>query len=282
MPSEGRIVTSADGTKIWAQNAGDPSKPAVVFIHGFSCTALHFEKQFTDARMLTNLYMIRYDVRGHGQSDQPIVPEAYESVRHAEDLYVVCETFKVKKPFLVGWSLGGIVAADAVAHYGTDYITGSILINALPYRSMHPEVAHPTIMEILPRILTSDATELSKGVRDFVISCVAPGRSIPYANMCMWAGAMLLQHPLVRTHSVSRTQDERALMSVAKTLPVLCIQGSEDQHIIAAKHEQFMKSNFGNVEYYTLPGIGHSTFWEQPEKVNELVLVWVKKVSQVR
>jgi pimeloyl-ACP methyl ester carboxylesterase len=48
-----------------------------------------------------------------------------------------------------------------------------------------------------------------------------------------------------------------------------------------AKHEQFMKSNFGNVEYHTLPGLGHSTFWEQPEKVNELVLAWVKKVSQV-
>ena len=53
--------------------------------------------------------------------------------------------------------------------------------------------------------------------------------------------------------------------------------------MIAAKHEQFMKSNFGNVEYHTLqvPGLGHSTFWEQPEKVNELVLAWVKKVSQV-
>jgi pimeloyl-ACP methyl ester carboxylesterase len=64
MSSEGQIVTSADGTKIWAQNAGDPSKPAVVFIHGFSCTALHFEKQFTDAQMLTNLYMVRRDRPG--------------------------------------------------------------------------------------------------------------------------------------------------------------------------------------------------------------------------
>jgi len=87
----------------------------------------------------------------------------------------------------------GVVAADAVAHYGTDYISGSILINAIPYRSMQPEVAHPAAMEILPHILTSDATELSKGVRDFVISCVAPGHLIPYPDMCMWAGAMLLQ-----------------------------------------------------------------------------------------
>ena len=59
----------------------------------------------------------------------------------------------------------GIVAADAVAHYGTDYISGSILIDVMPYRSMHPEVAHPVVMEILPRILTNDAIEFSKGSR---------------------------------------------------------------------------------------------------------------------
>jgi len=280
MSGEGRFVTSADGIKIWAQNAGDPSKPAVVFIHGFSCSSLHFEKQFTDAQMLTNLHMIRYDVRGHGQSDQPIFPEAYESAHHAEDLNAVCEAFKVNKPFLAGWSLGGIVAADAVAHYGTDYISGSILINAMPYRAMHPEVANPVILEILPRILANDATEFSKGVRDFVISCATPGRSIPYSDMCMWTGTILLQHPLARTYSVSRTQDERALMSVSKTLPLLCIHGSEDQHMIATDHEQFMKLNFGNVEYHTIPGIGHMTFWERPEKINELMLAWIKKVSQ--
>jgi len=224
--------------------------------------------------------MIRYDVRGHGQSDQPIFPEAYESVHHAEDLNAVCEAFEVKMPFLAGWSLGGIVAADAMARYGTDYISGSILIDAIPYRSMHPKVAHPVVMEILPRILTNDVVELSKGVRDFAISCVAPGRSIPYADMCMWTGAILLQHPLVRTYSISRTQDERALMSVSKTLPFLCIHGLEDQHMIAANHEQFMKLNFGNVEYHTIPGLGHSTFWEQPEKINELILAWIKKISQ--
>ena len=65
-------------------------------------------------------------------------------------------------------------------------------------------------------------------------------------------------------------------MSVFKTLSVLCIDGSDDQHKIVAKHKQFMKLNFGNVEYHTLPGLGHSMFWEQPEKVNELMLVWVR------
>jgi len=55
---KGQLIQSHDGTKIWAQAAGNPSKPAVVFIHGFSCTALHFSKQFSDSELLENLYLV--------------------------------------------------------------------------------------------------------------------------------------------------------------------------------------------------------------------------------
>lgn len=52
-------VTSRDGTLIWAEATGDPTKPAVVFIPGFSCTSLAFDKQWYDPQMLSSLYMVR-------------------------------------------------------------------------------------------------------------------------------------------------------------------------------------------------------------------------------
>ena len=52
-------VTSADGTKIWAESTGDPAKPAVVFIPGFSCTSLVFDKQWVNPFMKANLFMVR-------------------------------------------------------------------------------------------------------------------------------------------------------------------------------------------------------------------------------
>lgn len=51
-------VTSADGTKIWAEATGNPKKPAVVFIPGFSCSSLAFDKQWSDPLMTSNLYMV--------------------------------------------------------------------------------------------------------------------------------------------------------------------------------------------------------------------------------
>ena len=53
-------VTSADGTKIWAEATGNPKKPAVVFIPGFSCSSLAFVKQWSDPLMTSNLYMARF------------------------------------------------------------------------------------------------------------------------------------------------------------------------------------------------------------------------------
>lgn len=52
-------VTSADGTQIWAESTGNPAKPAVVFIPGFSCTSLAFDKQWTNPFMQANLFMVR-------------------------------------------------------------------------------------------------------------------------------------------------------------------------------------------------------------------------------
>ena len=58
MPALGKFVRSKDGTQIWTHAVGNPTKPAIVFIPGFSCTALAFEKQFDDPKLLENLYLV--------------------------------------------------------------------------------------------------------------------------------------------------------------------------------------------------------------------------------
>ena len=40
------VLTSADGTSIYADAVGDASKPSVVFVHGFGLSGLAFEGIF--------------------------------------------------------------------------------------------------------------------------------------------------------------------------------------------------------------------------------------------
>ena len=85
------------------------------------------------------------------------------------------------------------------------------------------------------------------------------------------------KHPLVRQHSLMRTQDETVLLAAKETFPFLVIHGEEDRHIYVDKIEEYMKTNFGNVEFHRVKGAGHATFYETPEFVNRTVLEFVSK-----
>lgn len=57
------FVASEDGTKIYAEAIGDKRNTPVVFIHGFGGSVVHFNKQFEDAKLLKNLYLVRLVTR---------------------------------------------------------------------------------------------------------------------------------------------------------------------------------------------------------------------------
>lgn len=59
MPVKQLTLKSADGTEIYADAAGDPSKPGAVFIHGFSLSAALFDVIFADPMWTEVLYLVR-------------------------------------------------------------------------------------------------------------------------------------------------------------------------------------------------------------------------------
>lgn len=97
------MLTSPDGTPIWAESNGNTSKPAIVFVHGLSCTALGWDRQFADPALQRDFHLVRYEMRGHGRSGKPLDEQGYESQKIAGDFAAVCEAFGVVKPFLMGW-----------------------------------------------------------------------------------------------------------------------------------------------------------------------------------
>ncbi|GBE79337.1 Alpha/Beta hydrolase protein [Sparassis latifolia] len=207
MSNREEFLTSTDGTKLWAESAGDPSKPALVFIHGLACTALGFERQFTDPKLLENLHLVRYEMRGHGRSDMPEFPEAYGSIHHAEDFRTVCEAFGLHRPFVLGWSLGGCIPVDIVAAYGADFISGVVYVGGpvLSFR-LNEECWHPLFHAMIPLICSEDSEVVAKSASMFFDSCVAD--PIPYPTKLLWMGGFGSQPPKIRHYSLARGQDD--------------------------------------------------------------------------
>lgn len=82
-------------------------EPAILGIHGsagsaYSLTAL-------GERLAPHNRFIAMDLRGHGFSDKP--PSGYDLFRHAEDVRQLIAALGLKWPVVLGFSLGGPVAA---------------------------------------------------------------------------------------------------------------------------------------------------------------------------
>ena len=98
-------MMTSDGVSIYYESLG--AGPPLVFIPGYSGSTeiwmyqmLHLGRSFN---------CIIYDPRGHGRSDKPIDDYAWDTM--ARDLAELLDHLSVEDPVLVGWSMGGGIAA---------------------------------------------------------------------------------------------------------------------------------------------------------------------------
>jgi pimeloyl-ACP methyl ester carboxylesterase len=55
-----KLLTSSDGTTIYAEAFGDASKPAIVFIHGYSLSSRVWADLFKEPELANNFYLVRH------------------------------------------------------------------------------------------------------------------------------------------------------------------------------------------------------------------------------
>ena len=60
MSFESKVVTSSDGTEIYAEAVGNPKKPHIVFVHGFTLSGAVFDRIFHDTQYQQRYYLVRY------------------------------------------------------------------------------------------------------------------------------------------------------------------------------------------------------------------------------
>ena len=75
-PRESFSARSADGTVLVGDAQGDAQASEILFIHGLRQSRLSWDKQFADPA-LAGFRLVRFDLRGHGDSDKPASPDAY-------------------------------------------------------------------------------------------------------------------------------------------------------------------------------------------------------------
>jgi pimeloyl-ACP methyl ester carboxylesterase len=114
----------SNGTKIayFTEGKGEP----VVLIHGWlSSAGVNWTLPGTTELLAKDYQVIALDVRGHGLSDKPLKEEAY-GPELVEDVVRLLDHLKIKKAHIVGYSMGGIIAANFMAKHPDRVLSGTL------------------------------------------------------------------------------------------------------------------------------------------------------------
>lgn len=55
----GRYIQGAGGAKLFVEETGDSTKPAILWIHGYCQSHLAWDKQFEDDALVSHFHMLR-------------------------------------------------------------------------------------------------------------------------------------------------------------------------------------------------------------------------------
>lgn len=100
-------ILNRDGVKLFVEEAGT-GVPPMLLVHGWTCDHTYMAPQFDYFHHTRRVVAV--DLRGHGQSDKP--QQAYTMHTFADDLVWVCDQLGIRKPVIVGHSMGGVIAVE--------------------------------------------------------------------------------------------------------------------------------------------------------------------------
>ena len=226
------------------RGAGTP----VVLVHGFTGS---IERSWIDTGVLPQLArdyrVIAFDLRGHGKSDAPHQPAAYEHI--ALDVIGLMDHLGLQRAHIVGYSLGGIIAIKLLTTHPRRFL--SALIGAAAYRRSQSERAD--------READAAAREIEAGIYRALIVSTAPTDEPPPDEALIRARSS--QIPGDRFAHAALMRARRALLvtdaQIAEvTVPTLAVVGAADPQL---PRIQAMQAVWPALNVQVVPGATHPT-----------------------
>ena len=233
---------------------GRPGHPTLVMLHeGLGSISLWRDFPTTLAER-TQCQVVVYSRHGYGNSAPVRAPRAVRYM-HDEALVVlprVLDRLGVENPVLFGHSDGGSIALIYAGGSGRR-------VRGVVAMAPHVFVEDLSVRSIAATKITYETTSLRDRLRRHHADVDGAFRG--------WNDIWL--HPEFRSWNI-----EEFLPSI--TCPVLVIQGEDDEYGTMEQMQRIARST-ANVELESLADCGHSPHRDQPERVLQAVLRWMKR-----
>lgn len=249
-----------DGAKVHYTDSGK-GKQALILIHGWTC-----DETFWSANVpaLAGRYrVITLDLPGHGQSDP--APD-YSMERFARAVKAVADKAKVKRPVLVGHSMGGAVMLAFARLYPND-VRAIVAVDAA--------FVDDRTATSMKSYVDSIAGENGKAVRAKMIESM-------FSDATTDATREHIRHVMTTAPDSVAAGAMRGMFAPGFwhadqiDVPMLEIASSGSTFMT----EESLRSRFPKAELKRIAGTGHFLMMEKPAEFDAMLLEWLAGTLQ--
>jgi len=245
----------------------------LLLIHGFTGNLRNWALQVP--ALTRDFRMMSIDQRGHGHSEKPTQGEDYSLELMAEDAYGLLQHLGIDGCYLIGHSMGGMVAQQLA------------LTHPEPVRAL---VLVDTAAEITSAMHTQDGARLVEIARDQGMEAVFEEqlRINPMADQMrgqpqlleLWRQQFLLTSREAYIYCARAVARREPLLDKlhAIEVPTLIICGENDAPMLEASRQ--MHERIPGSELVIIPGAGHTPQIEKAPEFNRVLTEFLSRVHQ--
>ena len=255
----GNYVEVESGVRLYVEDINPLGSRTIVFIHGWPLSHKQFEYQF-NVLPQKGVRCIGLDWRGFGQSDKPY--DGYNFDQLADDLYRVIIALGLTNVVLFGHSTGGAIAIRYMSRYKGYSVSGLVILDGAAPAGVNPTVANQFIEQTL-----NDRPNMLRGLTDTFFFQYA---SAPFQQWFVSLGIKAASWSTIAIMKLLSTSDmSRDLPMIL--VPTLILHGVHDKVVPYSQAEEAQKL-IPNAQLIPLENSGHGGFWEERDRVNEVLL----------
>ena len=274
---KGRYIEGAGGTRLFVEENGDPTRPTILWIHGYCQSRLSWDSQFENEELAVQYHQVRLDLRGHGLSDKLTDPATFQDSKvWADDIQAVIGALRLNKPVLAGWSYGGFIICDYIRHYGQDNLGGLVFVAAATEmgRDEANALLGAEFLQLVPGFFSTDYAEGITALQHFM--GMATYEELDPHVFYQLLGFNAVTLPASRQGMFMRELDNGAVMRTI-TIPSLIIQGKDDRIVLSVSSDNIAR-HIPHVSRVDYDHCGHVPFVEAASLFNRDVTAFMQRV----
>jgi len=247
----------------------------IVLIPGWPLSDEMYEYQYNDL-INKNFRAIGITLRGFGKSDKPY--EAYNYDVHAADIKKVFKKLDIEDAVLVGFSMGGAIAARYVSKYKSDRVSKLVLAGAAaPIWTQREDFPYNLPKSAVDDLIKLNFADRPKLLSDFAKIFSATETSLNEGIGSWLNGIGLSASSYATAQCLVALRDTDLRPDLAKiTIPTLILHGKNDKICSFDLAEQ-MKAAIKGSHLVTFQKSGHSLFLEETHKFNTELIKFASK-----